>query len=158
MLIYADPNWDPASYDNILNIINSTIPNDLSITQTYTADAAEMENLLQQNDILLLPFNDFTITTFFNNNPTLVSDFVANGGQVLFLNNLELASSTGLFQGFSNFGFGGSFEIVEDHPITQNVSTNPAGIDFANSISFQNDVTSLINYTCLLYTSDAADE
>ena len=55
MLIYADPNWDPASYDNILNIINSTIPNDLSITQTYTADAAEMENLLQQNDILLLP-------------------------------------------------------------------------------------------------------
>ena len=146
VLIVADPNWDTNTYNNIFNIVSNTLPDDVIINQTYTFDVGEMQSLLQQHGILVFPFNDFDIANFFNNNPTLLPDFINNGGNILFINSLDISNGSGLFEGFFNFGFGGTFEIMEDHPITQNVPVTNPNIEFTNMIQFQNDVTSLINY------------
>ncbi len=142
----GDLEFDIGLYNNIMGNIYDAFPA-LDIVETITPDPAEFESLLQESGMLIVPGYNNTLQEALNINPDLLIDYLDNGGNILFLNDFEIPSESGLFEGDLSWPFDGDLTIADSaHPITQGV---PEGnyVDIGPMVEFaSSEVISVMDY------------
>lgn len=140
---------DAGAYANTISAINAHFT-DYQLSTTNTISSTELDELLQNVNVLLVPaIIDFNAMNLFNSFQSVLQNFVNNGGHVIFLGNFNWGDNpvlhSGFFDGFSSFNSGMMCNILDtSHPVVEGVNNPYTPIGITPMMFFNSDIVRLV--------------